>query len=139
MRDLVQGTIFDEEEETKKPKTWPSSANTVRRHILKHYNKKKQEITSRIAKKREEDKRYSVTMDEYQSTPYCDLHWCCKIGSPEVGSKPTYTLNSVRPFPRWKGKKTLVIKSIIYLTKIYIFIYFLYFYFSLLQKQVLET
>ena len=67
MRDLVEGTIFDDDEETKKPKTWPSSANTVRRHILKHYNKKKQEITSRIAKKREADKRYSITMDEYQS------------------------------------------------------------------------
>ena len=32
-----------------------------------------------------------------------DHHWCSKIGSPEVGSKPT-CLNSVRPFPRWEGK-----------------------------------
>ena len=46
----------------KKKKTWPSSGNTKRSHIMKHFNKKGQEFTSSITKKREEN-----TMDEYQS------------------------------------------------------------------------
>ena len=70
-----------------------------------------------------------------------DHHWCSKIGSPEVGSKPT-CLNSVRPFPRWEGK-TKNSSHQINLSDYHLFIWqnlYLYiFYLSLLQKQVLET
>ena len=65
------------------------------------------------------------------------------VGIYILHNEPTCALNYVRPFPSWEGKKTktLVIKSIYQITiylfdKIYIYIFF---NFSLLQKQVLET
>ena len=57
-----------------------------------------------------------------------------KLVSPEVGSRLACTLNSVRPFPRWEGKKNSSHQINYLFDKICIFIYFLYFYFFAIAK-----
>ena len=63
----LQGTIFDQNEESNKPKTWPSSATTVRTHVINNWKKKKNLLIEKLDKKRDSGHRGSITMDEYQS------------------------------------------------------------------------